>query len=980
MGIRKIIITFIVYTLFITTTSAINVTENTINVIYDGLNGLATSEANDIEQTDDGIIWIGSYGGLMQYDGQEFKLITQPKGLTGVLDLFKDSKNRLWIGTNNDGIVLFENNEYTFFDMPENINSYSVRSITEDSEGNIVVGTGCGMFRIETDGNISEFTDPRIANEYITQITSFDNGKIIGITKTGSIFIIKDTEVLEFIDIDEWHFDIALTVFPMKIEGETHILVGTVSDYIVDIQINNAGNIYKKIDTQGLRYINALELIDTEHIWIGADNGIGYMDEMQKVEILDKLEMNNSIENIMKDSEGNFWFVSSRQGVMKVTDSVFKNLSNKDESDYQVTAVEILGDYTYITYDGGVKIQNSDTLEYITNDFTQKYDGVYIRCVRKDQDGNLWFSTYSNHGVVKYNPETNEIREFSENEGIEYSRIRSTEIMENGEVWVASGNGVYVIKDDKVIAHYNKEDGIENLEILTISTDNRGKVYVGTDGAGFYIIENGEIIRNVSRNEGLQSNSILRMKSDPKNAGMWIVTGNSIEFYSEDGELKNIEKFPYMNNFDILFYDEYMIILSSNGIYFTTSESMLSDETELEYIHKNHADGLYSTPVVNSFSTINENKLYICGHKNLTSILLEGRERERVTPPININNITLDDKVIYLNDNNDIKLSKDENYIMFDLSIPTFSLRDLTVKFGLVGFDEKLRETTIDDMYNPIYSNLPGGNYTFSVELLDAKTGEILNNKEINIEKEYYFFEDPGNRMLITFLSIIIISICFYLIIRLKEKNTENERRRMNNLFEEIIISFSKVIDAKDGYTNGHSQRVATYTREIAIALNFDEFDVMTAYGVALLHDVGKIGIPDEVLNKNSKLTDEEYNLMKSHADIGAEILQNIKSMPDIEIGAKYHHERYDGNGYGHRLKGEDIPLIARMICVADAFDAMYSSRVYRKNIGLSSAIQELKDNRGTQFDPMIVDKFVELIENGILDEYLKINSELENK
>jgi HD-GYP domain-containing protein (c-di-GMP phosphodiesterase class II) len=136
-------------------------------------------------------------------------------------------------------------------------------------------------------------------------------------------------------------------------------------------------------------------------------------------------------------------------------------------------------------------------------------------------------------------------------------------------------------------------------------------------------------------------------------------------------------------------------------------------------------------------------------------------------------------------------------------------------------------------------------------------------------------------------------------------------------------------------------------------------------YYIALLHDCGKIGVPDNILGKPGKLTDEEFEIIKTHTVHGGEILSSFKSLEKVGEGALYHHERYDGKGYPEGRAGEDIPLIARMICVADSFDAMNSNRVYRKKLTPEMIREEIEKNRGKQFDPKIADLFLKLLEEG---------------
>ena len=191
------------------------------------------------------------------------------------------------------------------------------------------------------------------------------------------------------------------------------------------------------------------------------------------------------------------------------------------------------------------------------------------------------------------------------------------------------------------------------------------------------------------------------------------------------------------------------------------------------------------------------------------------------------------------------------------------------------------------------------------------------------------------------------------------KKQSEDTKR----LFAQTAEALASAIDAKDPYTKGHSSRVAEYSRKIAELAGKDEQDCEEIYYAALLHDVGKIGVSRTILNKNGKLTDEEYQVIKEHPNIGAQILSSISESPYLSIGAKSHHERYDGKGYPEGLKGEDIPEIARIIAVADAYDAMTSSRSYRGTIPQQLVREEFIKCLGTQFDPVYGKLMLHLID-----------------
>ncbi|MEE3351078.1 MAG: response regulator [Saccharofermentanaceae bacterium] len=192
----------------------------------------------------------------------------------------------------------------------------------------------------------------------------------------------------------------------------------------------------------------------------------------------------------------------------------------------------------------------------------------------------------------------------------------------------------------------------------------------------------------------------------------------------------------------------------------------------------------------------------------------------------------------------------------------------------------------------------------------------------------------------------------------------EVQRKTQENrqLLVHVVESLAAAIDTKDIYTRGHSGRVADYARKIAQKVGYSELRQEEVYMMGLLHDVGKIGVPNSIINKDTKLTDEEFAVIKKHPGMGAQILENIKEDPELTIAARYHHERFDGRGYPDGISGFDIPEAARIIAVADAYDAMSSDRSYRKRLPDERIIGELTDGKGTQFDPKFADVMISII------------------
>lgn len=218
----------------------------------------------------------------------------------------------------------------------------------------------------------------------------------------------------------------------------------------------------------------------------------------------------------------------------------------------------------------------------------------------------------------------------------------------------------------------------------------------------------------------------------------------------------------------------------------------------------------------------------------------------------------------------------------------------------------------------------------------------------------------------LTLATLVVVLRLVEIIDTGKELANANKREReiQKHLFEETALALANAIDAKDAYTHGHSTRVAEYSRKIAELAGKSEQECEEIYYAGLLHDVGKIGVPEAIITKEGRLTDEEFEMIKKHPAFGADILKDISEYPYLSIGARHHHERYDGKGYPDKLVGTDIPDIARIIAVADSYDAMTSKRSYRKTIPQQKVREEFVSCAGTQFDPQYANIMLHLIDS----------------
>ncbi len=252
------------------------------------------------------------------------------------------------------------------------------------------------------------------------------------------------------------------------------------------------------------------------------------------------------------------------------------------------------------------------------------------------------------------------------------------------------------------------------------------------------------------------------------------------------------------------------------------------------------------------------------------------------------------------------------------------------------------------------------GAIMISRELMDITEVTFTGNRYKPITRYWLFW-----LILILFVAWVT-SVGAYILYLNREKNHRRVAEKLNNVIDQTMRTFANFIDTKDkGDTKGHSSRVAYYSQKIAEKLGLSEEEIRDIGYIGLMHDCGKLAIPGGVLNKPGKLSSEEFDIMRTHTTNGGKILNDFSEIKGIKDGALYHHERYDGKGYMEGLKGEEIPLVARIICVADALDAMSHDRCYRKHLDRETILKELESNKGTQFDPKIAQIVIDMIESG---------------
>lgn len=258
----------------------------------------------------------------------------------------------------------------------------------------------------------------------------------------------------------------------------------------------------------------------------------------------------------------------------------------------------------------------------------------------------------------------------------------------------------------------------------------------------------------------------------------------------------------------------------------------------------------------------------------------------------------------------------------------------------------------------------PQSNRTFGFVIHSQTLMDNIKMATVSFHKQITVQELTAYHLWLVAVGVVIIFELILLVSWIRTYQLQKKKEEFEDIIEQSFHMFANIIDAKDHYTKGHSQRVAHYAKELAKRMGLSEDERQKLSYIALLHDIGKIGVTDVILNKKGALTPEERNSIEKHVTIGGDILKDFTAIEGIAEGARYHHERYDGKGYACGLKGEEIPLFARIIAVADSFDAMSSERCYRPALEMPKIISELENGAGTQFDAKIVKHMLDMIED----------------
>ena len=944
-----------------------------IKTVYNNTNGLPGGVANDIASTSDGILWIGTYAGLYRHNGKEFRLMNEYESIKTVRCLYVDDDGRLFVGTNDNGLSILINEEITDVLTEKNgLPSDSVRCITSASDGRYYIGTSAELAVVEiNDGIRIVAKEPDVSSAL--RLTADSEGHVAAVTSSGKLIILQNSKVTGTASAYDEKFISA------EFSDDGKLFAATESNKIFVFSIKDENNLQflQTINCGSMNHINSLSFYENV-LFLCSDSGVGYIDYKKdnSFHLVDTDLFNNSIDNMIEDYQGNLWFSSSRLGLLRMCETAFAEIYlSAGFSEAVVNTVIKFNNKIYFGTDEGLSMIDVESGEPEENELTKKMKGLRIRCLMQDSKNRMWVCTYTK-GLYCMN-KAGKIEAFETDTEQQFRVLLE---LSDGTIAAAGKKGITFLKNGEVTKRLTKANGFENQVVLTLSELSDGTLIAGTDGGGIAIIQQQSIVKLLRRQDGLTSNVILRTVNDyngnTPTGAFYAITSNGINYVDKDFSIHPLTNFPYSNNYDMIVrQDGNIFVLGSAGIFVVTRDELLSGK-KVDYILLDLKRGLLGTLTANSWNYIDEeNNLYLSCDTGASVLNLDAYDKNNRSYRMQLKSVIVNGKRYLVQKDIPFVIPENSDSIEIVPEIINYSINNPYISLYMEGIDEHPNIMTQNELASVIYSNIAAGKYTFHISLLDSKGLNVIEENTYEIEKQYHIYDNWWFKVYAFFVMIMAIAwLTWYVTATIQNLRFEKQEKELSHVREQIrmsnetILSIANAVEARDKQTGRHSLRVAVYSMLIAAELGFDADELENIRQIGLLHDIGKIGVPDSILSKPKKLTEEEYNIMKTHVDIGGEILKDFTHIKNVADGAKYHHERYDGKGYNTGLKGEEIPLTARIIGLADAFDAMTSNRVYRKAISMDHVIDELKKGKGTQFDPSLVDILLGLIGSGRID------------
>ena len=770
--------------------------------IYDSSNGLPTSDAMAVLGASDGAVWMGGYCGVIRYDGSTFYRLGTEQGLTSARYIYEDSRDRIWVGTNDNGVVVLDGAERNQVSFLEGLPSASIRSFAEDKSGNVFIGTTTGICYVDKSMNLHEVKDVRLDNARILKMDTDSEGTVYGQTSDGIVFSIKDCKVNEMHHGTSLGIDRITTILADP-DNPGNVYYGTSQSKVFYGKFGNNRLKLLTIPTESIDNVHWLSY-DCGRVWVSSPSAIGYIDIDSTFKIVNTPNI-SGIEMTTSDYQGNIWLASSTQGVVKMITNNYKTIyGNVDREEKVTNAVCDFNGRLYIGTDEGLQIINgSEILE--EDPLIDFVDNVRVRCIKGDTDGNLWIGTYTETRGLICCRKDGTIFDITTKDGLPDNHVRCLSFTSDGRLLVGTSSGLAIVKDERVIKNIGAKD-IDKRVILTVEENADGTLLAGTDGDGLYEISDKEV-KQLGREDGLTSEVIMRIIRDDERGVCWIITSNSIE-YMKDGQITHITTFPYNNNYDMYFdHKDNVWVTSSYGMYSVPVDDLINDSITA-YKLDTVGNGLPFAFTGMGFSTSDkEGNLYIPGREGVIKLNVNNYYKEHVKVKVGINAIYCGDEQIYPEKDGSFVLPAYKGRIQIVPAVMDYTIINPTIKMYLDKGPDDGTKTKKNALSSLEYTGLKYGDYTLHIQVVDELTDEVLQNDTFKITKKPRISELLATKIL---LFVLIAALTGFIVWRVMR----------STIISRQVAEISKAKEEAEQANSSKSRFLANMSHEIRTPIN----------------------------------------------------------------------------------------------------------------------------------------------------------------
>ncbi|MCR5213295.1 MAG: diguanylate cyclase [Eubacterium sp.] len=800
-----------------------------------------TSQTNTVLQTDNGYLWVGTYSGLYLFDGFDYEEVVIDKNIRNVMSLFEDSKNRLWIGTNDSGAYCydFKDGHLISYSTKNGLGADSVRSICEDEKGNIYLGTVASLSLVTPDGGIKTY-DTEKDLYYTKDLVQVSDGYVAGVTNDGLLYILNDEKILL-----KKSCDIEGGLYRRVEYCKGQIIAGLNSNLVEIYDFNGSGlKLYDSIEMKDLSYINDI-LYDLHFngYFVCCQNGIGFIEhDTGKFTKFNETSIKGEINSVFVDMQDNIWCTSTKEGLIKFSKTPFENVTKNSGIETDVVNSVLISDgEIYLGLDKGLEVLDLETENSVYKKYLKMFTDVRIRHIMKDSKGNLWISTYSDMMLVRISPQE-EITYFTDEEGgLIGNRIRLTQELSDGRILVSGNNGLSFIEGDKVVKTIGQEDGLSNQYILSVCEREDGTILAASDGDGIYVIKDYEIVDHIGREDGLETAVVMRIVKYKD--GYFYVTSNAI-YYDDGKTIKMLDNF-YSNNYDIIVWGDKCFITSSAGLFVIDGDKLINNDIQDNYDLLDHNWGLRTMLNANSWNQLYDNDLYLCCTDGVRKISADKYNFINDEFDVQLRSIyTLEDNNFIDGGNGGFYIPALNGRIDFNVAVNNYTLSNPIVAYYLEGREEEGIYVHQNELIPLSYAYLPGGEYVLCIRVYESDTNKVITSKRVKIIKEKMMYERLYFQIYLIFVAAYIL---FYIVWLFYTIN--NRSRKIMGLQKQMIIDPMTGILNKAG-SNKVLRGLCQEETGMLLMIDLDSFKLVNdLYG----HDMGdKILIRFAELIKNN--------------------------------------------------------------------------------------------------------------------------------